>query len=276
MSEGLEKLRALGAQKIHEDTHIPLQKIQSLLQKKYDKFHKVQLGGFFSILEREYNIKLTTLREESREYFLQASEEKVDKGIFVTPESDKSSNKSLYIIIAIVLFVGVLFFNMTSTDSNSENIEAPDDTLIETVTQNIEPKKNREVDNNSSKNLQSPATEELNETIEVQEEIVLDEEITPEKIVKKAFKVVAKTKVWAGYIETKANKKYQKTFKGEVELDPSKSWLLVFGHPQVDFYVDGVKVEFKSKKNKRFFYNNGKIRSVTAKEFKRLNRGRRW
>jgi len=275
MSEELELLQKLGAQKIYEDTHIPLQQIQAILQKNFHEFHKVQLAGFFSILEREYNIKLILLRKEAAEEFEQRDTVE-DKGIFVTPEMPKSSNKMLYIGIVALLFIATLLYNTMPTSTVDKAVSTLDDSVIETVSKNIEPKNISATDENTTQEHNQTEIEEINATFVENESPLEEETLIAEKVVESSFKVLSKSKVWVGYIDTKANKRYQKTFKGELILDPEKSWLFVFGHPYVNFYVDGENISFKSKQNKRFFYNNGVVRSITAKEFKRLNRGRRW
>ena len=276
MSEGLEKLRALGEQKLYEDTHIPLQQIRAILEENFDNFHKVQLSGFFSILEREYSVELTSSRAVATERFLQQAADKVDKGIFVTPENENKNGKSLYIAVIIVLFIGVLLYNMSFSDSGDEDTEHLNDTLIENIGHDIEPAESRRVEENLTN--ESDVVEDINSTMKENEEDISESEVevTTQQAVEESFKIFAKSKVWSGYIDTKENKKYQKTFKGELDLDPQKSWLLVFGHPYINIYIDGEKTEFKSKKSKRFFYNNGTVRNISAKEFKRLNRGRKW
>jgi Glu-tRNA(Gln) amidotransferase subunit E-like FAD-binding protein len=280
MSEGLEQLRSLGAPKIYADTHIPLQHIRAILQEDFSSFHKVQLAGFFSILEREYGLDLAALRKSADEEFSQRAETE-DKGIFVTPEIPKNGNKKLYFALAILFLIAILLYNILLMRNSEKEIESVDNRLIESVTQSIEPKQPQEQESNTTLQAVVPeiseaAQEETNSSVEevAQEEKVV--EIAQEEAVVKTFKVTANTKVWAGYIDTKANKKHQKTFKGTLELDPQKSWLFVFGHPYVNFSINGKSIVFKSRKSKRFFYNNGEIRPVTAKEFKRLNRGRRW
>jgi hypothetical protein len=274
MSEGLEKLRSLGAQKIYEDTHIPLQQIRSILEEFFDDFNKVQLSGFISILEREYSIELEDLRVKSSEHFLEKSKSSVDKGIFVTPESKPKSGKGLYIFIILILFVGVVVYNIKNSNESSDNLKEISEPLVENVESYVAPQLEQLIEENASKETLDDMQTELNAT--TKEEVSKPEVVVEEKAVQDSFKIVAKTKVWAGYIDTETNRKYQKTFKGELDLDPNKSWLLVFGHPLVYIYVDGKQVVFKSKKSKRFFYSNGTIRNITAKEFKRINRGRRW
>jgi hypothetical protein len=274
MSEALERLHKLGAQKIYEDTHIPLQQVKSLLAENFDSFHKVQLAGFLSILEREYSIELTELRRISTEELQQRKEE--DKGIFVTSEVPKSNNNKLYIFIAVLLFIGVILYNVMLAKTANEGIESIDDTLIENVTSSMEPESVVLVEENSTQEKNSSTAQVVTIEVEAIKESVPQSDNLEEKVVQNSFNVEAKSKVWVGYIDTKSYKKYQKTFKGELKLDPEKSWLFLFGHAYVDFSINGQKIVFKSRNSKRFFYKNGEIRPISVEEFKELNRGRKW
>ncbi|WP_434657458.1 hypothetical protein [Sulfurimonas sp. NW9] len=79
-----------------------------------------------------------------------------------------------------------------------------------------------------------------------------------------------------GYIDVATNKKYQKTFTGEFDLDPDKEWLLIFGHGYIDIVTDTEKKKFNSKKTLRLLYKEGAVKELTFEEFKRLNRGSSW
>ena len=69
MSEEIDRLQALGVQKLYEDTHIPVEHINSLLSENYEGFSKVQFVGFISILEREYNHEFSGMKAKGLEYF---------------------------------------------------------------------------------------------------------------------------------------------------------------------------------------------------------------
>ncbi|MDQ7066722.1 MAG: hypothetical protein Q9M40_01260 [Sulfurimonas sp.] len=119
----------------------------------------------------------------------------------------------------------------------------------------------------------SNTTVDLNATQAVVSQEVEIEEI---KKVPESFKIRAKSKVWFGYIDVVTNKKSQKTFKGEIDLDPTKKWLLIFGHGYIDMFIDGKKVEINSRDNTHYLYENGSVKAITADEFKKLNRGSKW
>jgi len=91
MSDGLSKLKGIGAQKIHERTHIARQHVQAVLHETFDDMTKIQLLGFISILEREYSVDLSDLKAKGQEfYFEESSKIEDDTNVFVTPKKKKN------------------------------------------------------------------------------------------------------------------------------------------------------------------------------------------
>ncbi len=261
MSEELEKLKSLGAQKIYEDTHIPVLHVQAILHNSFDGFSKVQFVGFVSILEREYNLDLETLRAAGSASIDDRIRDE-DEGLFIVPK--KSKNQSgIYALIAFVIFLLVVLSQSGVFGKKEIQKQAVDNRLIEKVQQNIGPLE--EVQENNA------TTDELN-TTEVPEEVV---EIEIEKPVE-SFKIVAKSKVWLGYIDIETNQKKQKTFTGELELDPTKRWLIITGHGYIDMFIDGEYIKMDSRNHTRFLYEDGMVKAITTEEFKKLNRGSKW
>jgi len=257
MSEELHKLQRVGAQKIYEQTHIPIQHIQEILQSDFSSFSRVQFLGFVSILEREYNEDLSSLKAFGMSYF-DEQEEKKSITLSVAVE-EKSTKKPIYLGVAFILFILVVIIQYTLSLDGTQKKEL-DDTLIENIERNITTPLTLTVENNLSN--------EMN-TTEEEIKIPLEETV-------KSFKIVTKSKVWIGYIEIQTNLKKQKVFKGELNLDPNKEWLLVFGHGYIDMYVDGQVIPFSSREKIRFIYKNGELKSISLRTFKKLNRGRSW
>ena len=83
MNEELLKLQSLGAQKIYEETHIPVLHVKELLSSSYSGFSKVQFLGFISILEKEYSIALDEIKADGIKYFDDKEQKNLDDGIFV-------------------------------------------------------------------------------------------------------------------------------------------------------------------------------------------------
>lgn len=267
MSEELSHLQSLGAQKIYEQTHIPVQSVQAILHHSFEEFSKVQFLGFISILEREYKVELPELRAEALAYFDANMESENNAKLFIEPK--KRTNFTLfYILLAFLIFIGVVTYTLTKTSNIPEAQTKVDNTLIENVTKKI---------TTDEVNMTTDANQTVaNKVVEVKAPVV--EEVPKEKkeVVQKSFQINAKSKVWLGYIDVEANKKHQKTFKGKMTLDPNKKWLLIFGHGYIDMYINGKLKKFDSRDKVRFYYENGKLEAVTLKKFKKLNRGRKW
>lgn len=270
-NDGLDKLKDLGAQKIYEDTHIAVEHIQAILHESYDGLSKIHFVGFISILQREYNIDLDELKQRAIIYYDEKNpvEETTEDGIFIAPK--KSKNFTIfYILLAMILFLIALFYTVEY---------ANDSVRLETQTIN------NEHINDAKKNMKSVVTESNSSNNSENNVTVIESNVTKAqeqkssvepKAVTKSLKIIARSKVWMGYIDVATNKKYQKTFEGEFDLDPNKEWLLIFGHGYIDVIINSEKTKFQSKRTLRLLYKDGTLKKITLDEFKRLNRGNAW
>lgn len=262
MSEGLEKLRSIGAQKIHEQTHIAHKYVQSLLHESFEGMQKVQLLGFISIMEREYGVDLTPLRESAIEYFevahspLPEDEPSYKKELLA---GSKNSNKKLYVllgVLAVLAVVGVLYF--TSQEQEPA--------MQQTTNQAILP-------NESS--IQPSAPAENNET-NATPSVVKEEVPKPAVAEKHTLRIIPRTKVWVGIIDLDTGKKRQKVISDPLELNASKNYLLTFGHGYIDMEVDENKTTFKDPQSIKFLYKDGMLKKIGISEFKEYNKGKLW
>lgn len=267
MSEELDKLKSLGAQKIYEDTHIPVLHVQAILHNSFDSFSKVQFLGFISILEREYGLDLKTLKAAGLAHFDDIDTRNEDDSLFVTPKKQKSQ-AGVYAVIALVIFLFVVIYQSGVFSQDEVKKQSVDDRLIQKVQKTIEPLENQQEANLTN---EQNSTDMMLNSVEEEPEVIIEVQKPIE-----SFKIVTKSKVWFGYIDVDTNKKNQKTFTGEMELDPQKRWLLIFGHGYVDMFVDGEKVKRESRDNIRFLYEDGKVKAISTYMFKELNRGSKW
>jgi len=264
MSKGVEKLQEIGTQKIHEDTHISREHVQALLHGSFDSLNKIQFLGFISILEKNYTITLDELKEKGLEYFEDKNAQDKDKHkIFIVPERRKSYKK-FYITVVVLIFIIAVVYRLFIS-FNVVNNQVIDNTIIDNAKDNIE------IVEDINTTLKDENVSE--EIIATQNSLVIEE---PTVVEKNSFKVIPHARLWIGYIDMSTHKKLQKTFKGELDLDPDKQWLLSLGHGNVSFEIDGEVKEFNSKKNIRFIYKDGNLTEITFKEFKRLNKGSAW
>ena len=267
MNEALERLKDIGAQKIYEDTHIPVEHVQAILYESFDGLSKIQFIGFVSILEREYGENLDSVRSRGIGYFDEknsSGEAITDDAIFKASASKKNLTV-IYLLGAIVLFIIAIFYTMQSANESMDKA-IQENKIIENVKKNIVVDGNMSDVNSSDENTSLAADTNRTESAKTVEP----------KAVTHSLKIIARTKVWLGYIDVATDKKYQKTFEGEFELDPAKEWLLYFGHGYIDVIVDGKKEEFSSKNTLRLHYLDGQIEKISIKEFRKLNRGSTW
>ena len=138
MSEELDLLREIGAQKIYEDTHISLKHAQSVIHESFEGLTKVQFLGFISILEREYNQDLSMLKEKGLAYFKDEPVKDVSTtSVFIEPARAKSPTP-IYIMIALFVFVLVAYFTIGGDSAPPQTVKI-DNSAIVSAQKNINP-----------------------------------------------------------------------------------------------------------------------------------------
>ncbi len=270
MSETLERLKDIGAQKIYEDTHIRIEHVQAILHENFDGLSKMQFTGFISILEREYGEDLSAVRARGVGYFDEknASDEAITDDTIFKSSSKKKNLTVVYIIVAIVLLIAAIFYTMQSTNKTLKSA-TKENKIIQNVQKSIAADVNGSENNSSDENVSVVL-------VDTNTSLALPKKVKEPKAVPHSLKIIARTKVWLGYVDVDTDQKYQKTFEGVFELDPAKEWLLYFGHGYIDVVVDGKKEKFSSKNTLRLHYQDGNITKISINDFKKLNRGNRW
>ena len=267
MSDALKKLKDLGAQKIYEDTHIPTGHVQAVLNENYEGLTRVQYLGFLSILEREYNIDLEEERARAIAHYeeLSSAESLADDGIFVVPPRVKKFTL-FYISLALVIFLAALYYTLDmDNDTNTDNINAAKAAVAAHDTREEEKIQKDESVESLSSEMNTTASVVPNAAPQVKEVTELE-----------PLEILPRSRVWLGYIDVATDKKRQKTFADEFDLNGSKEWLLLFGHGYIDVIAGGEKYHFSEKNGLRLHYQDGMLEKISLQEFKKLNRGRKW
>lgn len=264
MSEDFDKLKKIGIQKIHEKTHIARSHIEAIFNENFEGMGSVQLLGFISIFEREYNFDLSELKSRAREYFKsQKPDEQSVKEvkIFAAASQRKRKLTIFYLFAAIAVVLTLLYF--ASRAPQSEGPEVKEELhSMEIALQD---------ENNDSALDGNLSQEGMMESTGVEEEIKVEPEAKP-----LSFKIIPKTKVWLGYIDLEDYKKRQTTFSDVLELNATKNWLLSFGHGHINIEINGETTEFKDPRTMRFSYIDSELKEIGFEEFKKLNRGSGW
>ncbi len=268
MNEACETLKSIGIQKIHEDTHISRADIEALIDERYHDLNKVQLLGFVSILQREYGVDLSGLKNNALAYY---RENEVGKnsgsGVFVVAKKAKNSSPIYVVIIVVIFLVAVLLSVSFNSKEDVVEVQSVENRKIQEVKKEIESSQLEE-------NVSDVNSSTFEEDGSNEEELVIEEKVEEVKL--QAFTIKAKSKVWIGYIDVETNKKYTKTLKETLVLNRDSEWILILGHSAVLIRANGIDYKFSSKKQLRLHYKDGVITRITAEEFKKLNRGRKW
>ncbi|MDF1874181.1 hypothetical protein JHD48_00375 [Sulfurimonas sp. SAG-AH-194-I05] len=311
MDESIKLLREIGAQQIHNDTHISKDYAQAIIHETFDDLQYVQFIGFVSILEREYRVDLGVLRAKGKEYFKDKDQMPLDsKMVFVLPSKQKTGSR-FYKWLAILIVLSSAYYSFMYLDVAQSEPNEVDNTKIEDaqkkidtssiqsnafkeeITKKEEIKKDAVVLHTDEK-VQEPTILENNENNEnnkstennesaksvIQEEKVIAsvvQEMKEEEVKeKRSLKILPTRRLWAGYINIKTKEKFQSVYSEEFTIDPHDDWLLLFGAGTVYLEINGEKKRFSSKQNLRFKYKDGKFSKISVQEFKDLNKGRKW
>ena len=271
MAEGLEQLKSLGAQKIHEDTHIALRHVQSMLYESFEGMQKIQFLGFVSILEREYKVDLDELKEHANEFFATQNDVVIEQRATYGDKEDSKKSDLKKVVFALVLVgvaVGVFMFKPFLQTESLTKIDAQEE-----IQESAEQNNSFLVDYNTTYvDSSEVATVEQNNT-EAKVETKPKEE--PKPLVH-SLEIIPTTKVWVGYIDLESGKKKQTVTSKTLELNSSKEYLLTFGHGYISIKVDENTTQFKIPKSVKFIYKDGAIKMINSQEFKRYNKGRLW
>jgi len=269
----LDILKEIGSESIAEKTHIVKQYIDAILDKSFDKINKVQFGGFVSILEREYQLDLTSLREEYRAF--DTSETKhngphpKEEDIFVSGASTNRKKRFVAIsmvvlllaIIAIVVFISNELRSNGHIEINNTEIDKAKETLESVSSVNLEPgSESYEVGSVQDKKLMDQESNETQTDAVVHEDIVL----------------IPRVKIWLGIIDMKTFKRRVEMTAEPIRIDASKEWLIVTGHGRLRVEQGEKEFIYNERDKMLFMVENGIFQQIDKKEFRARNRGRIW
>ena len=280
MSYGLERLKEIGAQKIHERTHIAKEHVQQVLHETFDSINKIHFIGFISILEREYNVDLSDLKAKGLAYYKNTIvvPRNANHAVF-NPEKKKSGNILLYILLTSLLVGAFIYFELAPVMDENDSAQKINNTTIEDAQKSIENiTKVTANDSNDSNDSDEIVANNNIANIETAKIEVSKTEVHKTELQKdaKTFKIIPRKKVWVGYYDLKTNQKNQQSTENEIVLDANKDWLIALGHGYVNIEVNSQIKEFASNQKTRFKYVDGKLSEISQEEFKLLSKDTKW
>ncbi|EAK4033494.1 hypothetical protein EEI69_07010 [Campylobacter jejuni] len=308
-----KKIQELNLKEVAAKTQIELDFLEALAEKNFVVLSRFNVKGFVKILSREYELDFSDFNEEYEAYLNENNPTPQTKSKMITPKLDaysqKSSNAWPFLIVLIVLVIigsGIYYFdtlktffkdeqnntsttvidiigqaqeNLKSLGGNNvvviDNNKAQETNQTESVlpSQNIslqENDKNISIENNISENNTTLLDEEKN--TQIQEDIN-----TPKTDSLKEAHFKTSTKIWIGLIDLKSLKKTSFVKEKDFNISLDKDQLILTGAAALTMFdQENKEQKFPAGISKRFLIKNGKITSISAAEFAKLNKGKEW
>lgn len=277
--ETFEDLQNLGVDSLHERTHIARHQIELILNKSFDKLNRIQFMGFISILEREYNINLSSLRDEyDVQIPMQSIFDVISASTVLQPQSTVRKRWIMGAMVAIIILIIV-----TSMTQGELSI-APKEEVIKLNTNmtkglecNITAESNVTLENNATEsNLSEVNTSEAITVLPLQEQ---NNSVVPDvqgRDFGHALSIKPSSKVWVGIMDLSTQDKRQKVTKEPIIIDTTKSWLFIFGHGRLNIVTDEGSRTLKERNAVWFVYENGLLKQLSREEFEEKNHGSKW
>ncbi|EOC5016671.1 hypothetical protein ACI4X0_000844 [Campylobacter upsaliensis] len=312
--QNYKKLQDLNLREVSTNTQIEMDFLQALIEKDFKTLIRFNVKGFIKILEREYELDFTEFNEELEQYLSENQPDSLHITKTVTPPLASYSHKgSILPIVVIVLFafvvgLGIYYFDtlkelLKSEESfasamsldaakeaelNLKNLEnsvviVGEENLSENeintsvkTQENLSKEPEKEL-KDTNESLKTPPLINENNASEVNQTKLEETDLNPQKILKEVAEFKVNSKVWVGVINLKTGKKMTWVKESDFEIPLNEDQLILTG--ATAFVVsdeEGNEKSYPAGISKRFLIKDGKIASISAAEFKQLNKGKDW
>ncbi|EAJ8138918.1 TPA: hypothetical protein R8X63_001556 [Campylobacter jejuni] len=308
-----KKIQELNLKEVAAKTQIELDFLEALVEKNFAVLSRFNVKGFVKILSREYELDFSDFNEEYEAYLNENNPTPQTKSKMITPKLDaysqKSSNAWPFLIILIVLVIigsGIYYFDTLKTFFKDEqnNTSATVIDIIGQAQENLKSLSGNNVvviDNNKAQETnqtesvlpsQNTSLQENDKNISIENNIsennttLLDEEkntqiqedtntLKTDSLKEAHFKT--STKIWIGLIDLKSLKKTSFVKEKDFNISLNKDQLILTGAAALTMFdQENKEQKFPAGISKRFLIKDGKITSISAAEFVKLNKGKEW
>ncbi|EAJ9382363.1 hypothetical protein QJG80_001302, partial [Campylobacter jejuni] len=303
-----KKIQELNLKEVAAKTQIELDFLEALVEKNFAVLSRFNVKGFVKILSREYELDFSDFNEEYEAYLNENNPTPQTKSKMITPKLDaysqKSSNAWPFLIVLIVLVIigsGIYYFDTLKTFFKDEqnNTSATVIDIIGQAQENLKSLSGNNVvviDNNKAQETnqtesvlpsQNTSLQENDKNISIENNIsennttLLDEEkntqiqedtntLKTDSLKEAHFKT--STKIWIGLIDLKSLKKTSFVKEKDFNISLDKDQLILTGAAALTMFdQENKEQKFPVGISKRFLIKDGKITSISAAEFVKLN-----
>ncbi|EDO6951940.1 helix-turn-helix domain-containing protein [Campylobacter coli] len=311
-----KKIEDLNLKEVAARTKIELEFLEALVKKDFATLNRFNVRGFVKILSREYELDFTDFNEEFETYLNENNlNDTTTKPKMITPKLDAYSQKStsfvsfiiIVIIIALIGF-GIYYFDYIKSffqkDQNNSSAAVVDiigkaQSNLKALENNVVVIDNQAEENETEANLTQIQNTELNNTKEEIKQIsttpnntnaneenlstndslaTTNQEVAEvSKVLNKEAHFKASGKIWIGLIDLSNYRKTSLVKENDFNLSLEVNRLVLTGAAALSvFDENGKEQKFPAGNSKRFLIKDGKITSISAAEFMKLNKGKEW
>ncbi|EOB0753030.1 hypothetical protein ACIP7G_001609 [Campylobacter coli] len=311
-----KKIEDLNLKEVAARTKIELEFLEALVKKDFATLNRFNVRGFVKILSREYELDFTDFNEEFETYLNENNlNDTTTKPKMITPKLDAYSQKStsfvsfiiIVIIIALIGF-GIYYFDYIKSffqkDQNNSSAAVVDiigkaQSNLKALENNVVVIDNQAEENETEANLTQIQNTELNNTKEEIKQIsttpnntnaneenlstndslaTTNQEVAEvSKALNKEAHFKASGKIWIGLIDLSNYRKTSLVKENDFNLSLEVNRLVLTGAAALSIFDEnGKEQKFPAGNSKRFLIKDGKITSISAAEFMKLNKGKEW
>ncbi|EJU4019652.1 hypothetical protein N4V74_001472 [Campylobacter coli] len=311
-----KKIEDLNLKEVAARTKIELDFLEALVKKDFATLNRFNVRGFVKILSREYELDFTDFNEEFETYLNENNlNDTTTKPKMITSKLDAYSQKStsfvsfiiIVIIIALIGF-GIYYFDYIKSffqkDQNNSSAAVVDiigkaQSNLKALENNVVVIDNQAEENETEANLTQIQNTELNNTKEEIKQIsttpnntnaneenlstndslaTTNQEVAEvSKALNKEAHFKASGKIWIGLIDLSNYRKTSLVKENDFNLSLEVNRLVLTGAAALSvFDENGKEQKFPAGNSKRFLIKDGKITSISAAEFMKLNKGKEW
>ncbi|EPP7494105.1 hypothetical protein ACUVBE_001709 [Campylobacter coli] len=311
-----KKIEDLNLKEVAARTKIELEFLEALVKKDFATLNRFNVRGFVKILSREYELDFTDFNEEFETYLNENNlNDTTTKPKMITPKLDAYSQKStsfvsFIIIVIIIALIGfeIYYFDYIKSffqkDQNNSSAAVVDiigkaQSNLKALENNVVVIDNQAEENETEANLTQIQNTELNNTKEEIKQIsttpnntnaneenlstndslaTTNQEVAEvSKALNKEAHFKASGKIWIGLIDLSNYRKTGLVKENDFNLSLEVNRLVLTGAAALSvFDENGKEQKFPAGNSKRFLIKDGKITSISAAEFMKLNKGKEW
>lgn len=268
-----------SVESISKKTNISVDNLKKLFERDFSAFKKVQALGFISILERDYGLDLSALKQECKDYFVDDEE---DVKISIYQVKPKGKGRWLFFIFLLFLLAAVaslMIYNYTvQSKQNGGQMFLTQEMVLGEVN----------ASENIPEDMVANGTISKDELKEVKDESLAfedndfagmsdaDQENNSSATASSKIILTPKYKLWFGIYDMTSGESSHQIIKVPFELALDNNLLIATSRAAFSIEAGDTTTGYKDFKEHYFMIKDGKFSEIKREEFIALNGPKKW